>query len=208
MKLDAWIDIQCPFCYVSTACFEKAMEELGQPEEVTYVHHAYYLNPDAPNHTGLDYYDYLADAKGFTREEVIEAMEIIEERARANGIEINVDKVVSANTKDVLLLAYYAQDVGLQRQWITRAREAYFKNGENIADDQVLRQMLKEVGLPEEALEKVRKDSAYLGRLQEDCHQFKAAKAESVPYYMIDDTIPSPESKSVDEFKALIEAYR
>ncbi|WP_415847133.1 DsbA family protein, partial [Tsukamurella strandjordii] len=47
MRVDVWTDINCPFCYIGKARFEKALEGFEHSGDVQVIHRSFELDPSA-----------------------------------------------------------------------------------------------------------------------------------------------------------------
>ena len=57
MQVEIWSDVACPWCYVGTARFERAVEETGLDVEVVY--RSFELDPTVPPGDGPPLTEYL-----------------------------------------------------------------------------------------------------------------------------------------------------
>jgi len=148
MKVEIWSDVACPWCYVGTRRFERAVAETGIDVDVVY--RSFELDPSVP--TGGDsppLVDYLAQKFG-DRSRVQAA----HARLTDAGVELDIDFRWSgmrrANTFDAhRLLAWTLHTVGAPQQRTLKQAllRAYFTDGLDVADHDVLADLAAEVGL-------------------------------------------------------------
>ncbi len=207
MKMDVWVDFICPYCYVSTMTLDKALKETGAGIE--YVHHGYLLDPDLKAKPGESHIEWMAGHLGMTVEEAKKSLEEgIGQKAKNNGVEFHPEKAIPAKTKDAHLLAYLASEKGLGQKAVVWLSEAYYRYGENLADDATLERIAEEIGLGADALEVARSNPKYEEQLNEDRMAFRTLEIESIPHYVINDDTVLPGSKNTDEFVAILEKYK
>jgi predicted DsbA family dithiol-disulfide isomerase len=148
MRVEIWSDVACPWCYVGTRRFERAVTETGVDVDVVY--RSFELDPTVP--TGGEsppLVDYLA--KKFGDRSRVQAAHA---RLTDAGVELDIDFRWSgmrrANTFDAhRLLAWSLHTVGADEQRALKRAllRAYFTDGLDVADPDVLADLAAEVGL-------------------------------------------------------------
>jgi predicted DsbA family dithiol-disulfide isomerase len=147
MRIDIYSDTVCPWCYLGKRRFELAVAARPQYEpRVTW--RPFELNPDMPA-DGADRAAYLAARVG-TAERVAEAHAELVRQGAASGIEFRFDLVTRMpNTRRSHLLIAHAGRSGLQSAVKERIMRAYFEQGCDIGDIEVLVRLGVEAGLGE-----------------------------------------------------------
>src|ERR1700675_1767185 len=147
MRIDIYSDTVCPWCYLGKRRFELAMAARPQYEpRVTW--RPFELNPDLPAE-GADRAAYLA-AKIGSPERVAEGHEELERQGEASGIEFRFDLIERVpNTRRSHLLMAHAARSGRQNTVMERVMRAYFEEGCDIGDIEVLVRLGVEAGLAE-----------------------------------------------------------
>jgi predicted DsbA family dithiol-disulfide isomerase len=147
MQVEIWSDVACPWCYVGTARFERAVAETGV--EVAVVYRSFELDPTVPPGEGPPLVDYLARKFGD-----LSRVQAAHARLTAAGAELGIDfrwsQMRRANTFDAhRLLAWTLHTAGAdaQRSLKKRLLRAYFTEGREVADHEVLADLAAEVGL-------------------------------------------------------------
>lgn len=145
MQIDVFADVVCPWCYIGKRNLEAALARV-RPEGVTLRWHAFQLNPDLPP-DGVDRQRYLQEKFGST-EAVTRIHERVGEAGRRAGIEFRFDRIAkSPNTFDAHRLLRLALAQGRQPEMAEALFRAYFIDGRDIGDHQVLAGLAAEVGL-------------------------------------------------------------
>jgi predicted DsbA family dithiol-disulfide isomerase len=147
MKVEIWSDVACPWCYVGTARFERAVAETGADVDVVY--RSFELDPTVPPGEGPPLVDYLARKFG-DRGRVQAAHARLTDAGTELGIDFRWAQMRRANTFDAhRLLAWTLHTAGAdaQRSLKKALLRAYFTEGREVADHEVLADLAAEVGL-------------------------------------------------------------
>ena len=148
MHVDIWSDVACPWCYVGTQRFGRAVEETGVDVDVVY--RSFELDPRVP--VGDDsppLLDYL-ERKFGDRSRVQAAHARLTSAGAELGIDFRWSGMRRANTFDAhRLLAWALHDHGADQQRALKQRllHAYFTDGLDVADRDVLAALAADVGL-------------------------------------------------------------
>ena len=143
VKLEIFSDPICPWCYIGKTELDRALEKAGNPFEV--VWHPFMLNPDMPE-GGMDRGEYLAAKFGEPTGGGAYAQ--IRDRAESVGIKMNLDKIGrTPSTVDAHRLIHWAGIEGHQSFVVQRLFEAYFRDGRDIGDREVLADIADGAGL-------------------------------------------------------------
>jgi predicted DsbA family dithiol-disulfide isomerase len=147
MRIDIYSDIVCPWCYLGKRRFELAVAARPQYEpRVTW--RPFELNPDMPAE-GVDRGAYLA-AKIGSAERVAELHAALRRQGEASGMEFRFDLIERMpNTRRSHLLMAHAARCGRQSAVMDRVMRAYFEEGCDIGDIEVLVRLGIEAGLSE-----------------------------------------------------------
>src|SRR5258708_11036767 len=146
MRIDIYSDTVCPWCYLGKRRFELALAARPQYEPRV-MWGPFELNRDMPDE-GVERAAYLAGSIG-TPERVAEAHAELERRGAASGIEFRFDLIGRMpNTRRAHLLMAHAARCGRQTDVMDRVMRAYFEEGCDIGDIEVLVRLAGEPGLP------------------------------------------------------------
>jgi predicted DsbA family dithiol-disulfide isomerase len=156
VHVDIWSDVACPWCYVGTQRFGRAVGETGV--DVDIVYRSFELDPQVP--TGGEsprLVDYL-ERKFGDRSRVQAAHARLTSAGAELGIDFRWSGMRRANTFDAhRLLAWALHEHGADRQRALKQRllHAYFTDGLDVADAEVLASLAADVGLDDEAAREV-----------------------------------------------------
>ena len=146
VEVEIWSDVVCPWCYIGKRRFEAAVAELADEIDVHVVFKPFQLDPTAsPGKAGpvLDAY-----AKKFgSPERAQEIIDHVTAVAAANGIQFRMDRALRANTLLAHRVLWLAQATDTQVALKERLLQAYFIDGLDIGDPEVLATCATDVGL-------------------------------------------------------------
>jgi len=136
IRLDVFSDPICPWCYIGKARLDRALEARSDhPFKIEW--HPHQLNPDMPVE-GMDRRAYL-EAKFGGKDGAVQAYLPVATEAEASGIKINLDAIThTPNTLNAHRLIHWAGIEGKQNAVVNSLFRAYFVEGKNIGDAQVL----------------------------------------------------------------------
>jgi predicted DsbA family dithiol-disulfide isomerase len=152
VKVEIWSDVACPWCYVGTRRFERAVVETGVPVDIVY--RSFELDPQVPR--GVEsppLVEYLAHKFG-DKSRVQAAHARLTDAGRELGIDFRWNGMRRANTFDchrLLAWALHTEGPLAQRALKKAMLRAYFTDGQDMADHVVLADLAAEVGLDRDA---------------------------------------------------------
>ncbi|MGO1922292.1 MAG: DsbA family oxidoreductase [Jeotgalicoccus sp.] len=188
MDVKIYIDIACPFCYIGKKNFETALAEYETDAKVNIEYASYELDNQAPKVPEKNMYEVLAEKHDKPMDEITEMVDHIVEQGKIAGIEFNMEKVIPANTRDAHRLLKLAYEFGLGEEVLESLHRAYFIDGENVSDKDVLLGIAKANGMPEvPSLEVINDPSLFLENVIGDFNMAKVNKVRTLPYYIFDD---------------------
>ncbi|HSA05266.1 MAG TPA: DsbA family oxidoreductase [Tenuifilaceae bacterium] len=189
MKVEVWSDVACPFCYIGKVRLEKALSELGFANEIQVIWKSFMLNPNLVTDLNLSITDYLINTKDLLPEEVEEMNQYITEMALKSGLELNIEKIVVANTRKAHNLIHYAKSKGKQSEMKSRIFKAYFTESRNVDDIDELVLMAKEVGLETENLKEIISNEVFNNDIETEIYESRQIGVRGVPHFVIDNKI-------------------
>ncbi len=145
IRLDVFSDPICPWCYIGKARLQRALE--ARPNHPFVVHwHPFQLNPDMPK-GGMDRRAYL-EAKFGGKDGAVQAYLPVVQEAEASGLVLNLDAIKrTPNTLDAHRLIHWAALEEKQNAMVDRLFKAYFVEGLDIGDHDVLADLAADIGL-------------------------------------------------------------
>ena len=184
VTVDVWSDVMCPFCLIGDTLLDQAADAAEHPVDIRY--HSFQLQPDLPADRPQPVLDMLVAAKGITREQA-EAMDAqITARGAEVGVTFRQDLAQAVNTRDAHRLSHLAAEHGLQHAVIRRLFEAYFTEGRNVADHEVLADLAAEAGLDRDAALAALASDAHAQDVDEDVETARRLGIHGVPFFVVD----------------------
>lgn len=147
IKLDFVSDVVCPWCIVGYKRLQQAIDELGVQDQIDITWQPFELNPDMPAE-GENITDHIVRKYGSSPEEAKGNADNITALGAEMGFTFDFfDGMRIVNTRDVHILLEYAKEHEKQTELKMRLFDAYFTEGKDISDREVLRQELQTIGL-------------------------------------------------------------
>lgn len=185
LVIDVWSDIMCPFCYIGDTVLEQAIEQFEHRDQLEVRYHSYQLMPEI----GTDPVD-LDDLLGerYSADQRDAQNKHIAMRGEELGLEYNFDKAITVNTMTAHRVSHYASDNGKGKEFMRLLFKAYFTDGLNIADADVLAGLAETVGLDGERAKEVALSNEYETRVTGDIETAKQIGFGGVPFFMFNST--------------------
>jgi predicted DsbA family dithiol-disulfide isomerase len=199
VTVEIWSDVVCPWCYIGKRRFEMAIAELGDEIDVDIVFRAFQLDPTAsPGKAGpvIDAY-----AKKFGGPE--RAQEIIDHVtsvAAESGLEFRMDRALRANTLLAHRVLWLAESTGQQVALKERLLQAYFIDGLDIGDPDVLAICAAEVGLDHDRVRTFLDSDEGLAEVREELRSATEMEITAVPTFVFDGKWMVPGAQDPDTF--------
>ena len=146
LKIDFVSDVSCPWCAIGLHSLEQALERIDDVDADLHFQ-PFELNPDMPPQ-GQDIGEHLAQKYGATPEQLDSSSDMIRTRGEEVGFHFRMDRRDRIyNTFDAHRLLQWAADEGRQPQLQHALFRAYFTDGENLSEREVLVRLAQEAGL-------------------------------------------------------------
>ena len=183
IKLDIISDPICPWCYIGKTHLDKAIA--AQPDHPFQIEwHPFQLNPDMPA-GGMDRRVYL-EGKFGGKEGAVRAYAPVLEHAEAAGLNIDFEAIKhTPNTLDAHRLIHWAGIEGRQTAAVSALFDAYFVQGRDIGDHEVLADIADSIGMDAAVVLKLLKSDADVEDIRtRDAHSRKMG-VNSVPTFIV-----------------------
>ena len=146
MQIDIWSDIVCPWCYIGMERFDRALARFDGSIELRL--HPFQLDPEAPipGEPAKARYErrFGADAGAMLAR--------VADEARLLDLPLDWDRAITANTFDAHRAIAFARPAGKDRDLEWRLFRAYFAEGLDVSDRDVLARCARELGIDAAAL--------------------------------------------------------
>ena len=187
LKIDFVSDVSCPWCVIGLGGLEEALRRVGTLVHADIHFQPFELNPGMPPE-GQNIAEHLAQKYGASREQSAANRKAIQDRAAQVGFGIAInDESRIYNTFDAHRLLHWAGLEGRQSALKRALFEAYFTDGQNVADTEVLAAAAEKAGLDGGAAREVLRSGRYTDEVREAERRWREAGVSSVPAIVIND---------------------
>jgi predicted DsbA family dithiol-disulfide isomerase len=207
MRVDIWMDVICPWCYVGKARFEKALDRFAHRDEVEVVYHSFELDPSTPRGQRESNLTMLSQKFGKSQAEALAMDEQVGSLARAEGLGFDSGRP-AGNTFDIHRVLHLGLDRGVQHALLSAVNEAYFARARDVFDREVLAEVAAGAGLDAAEAGKVFDGDAYADEVRQDELQARQIGISGVPFFVFDMTLGASGAQPTELFgKALNQAW-
>jgi predicted DsbA family dithiol-disulfide isomerase len=145
IEVEIWSDVVCPWCYIGKRRFERAVESVAAEIEVRATYRPYQLDPTASPGRSSPVVEAYARKFGGP-ERAAQIIQHVTSTAANEGLEFRMDRALRANTLLAHRLLWLSEATGQQHQLKERLLQAYFHDGLDIGDPEVLAECAGEIG--------------------------------------------------------------
>jgi len=148
IQVEIWSDVVCPWCYIGKRRFERAVTELAGEIDLDVVYRPYQLDPTASPGKSQPVFEAYARKFGGP-EQAAAIIDRVTTTAADEGLGFRMDRALRANTllaHRLLWLAEQQDSPVPQADLKERLLQAYFVDGLDIGDPQVLADCAAEIG--------------------------------------------------------------
>lgn len=202
MTVDVWTDIVCPWCYIGVTRFERALAQFG--ERVTVRVHPFQLDPDAPI-PGVPAPERYAAKFG---DEAPALLERVTSEAAKEGLVFHMDRALTANTIDAHRAIAFASESGKERELEMALYAAYFSEGLDVSDREVLADRAASVGMDRDAVRAYLKGDAGVDRVLAALNEAFERGITAVPAFLFEDEFLVPGAVDTQTFTRILEQMR
>lgn len=195
----------CPFCYIGKRRLEAALKQLNLTGEVKITWKSFLLNPDMKTDPTRNSLEYLAETKGWTMEQTQEMVQHVVDMAEAEGLEYQMDDTKVANAMDAHQLIQLAKTVGKGDQVEERLFKAYFMEGKNIADMDVLVDLGEDVGIEAAQVRESLEKGEFTDSIRQDIRESQQIGVRGVPFFVFNNQYAISGAQPVELFVQTME---
>ena len=187
LKIDFVSDISCPWCAIGLRSLEQALERVGDQTTADIHFQPFELNPQMPPE-GQDVAEHIAQKYGSTPEQLRRNQEGIRARGAELGFTFNMDKRSRVyNTFDAHRLLHWAALEGRQHALKQALLAAYFTEGRNPSDREVLIDVATQAGLDPVRAREVLESGRYADEVREREQFYGRQGIHAVPSVIVND---------------------
>jgi predicted DsbA family dithiol-disulfide isomerase len=185
LKIDFVSDIACPWCVIGLKSLEQALSRLTDVLSVEFHFQPFELNPQMPSE-GQDINEHLAQKYGSTPQEAETSREMIRQRGADVGFVFDMNKRSRIfNTFDAHRLLHWAEVEGKQRALKMALFDAYFTEGRNPSDHQVLVQIASKAGLDPNRAQEILTSDEYVKEVRAQEQFYLSHGIHAVPSVIV-----------------------
>jgi predicted DsbA family dithiol-disulfide isomerase len=187
LKIDFVSDVSCPWCVIGLRSLEQALERIGSDTGADIHFQPFELNPQMPPE-GQDIAEHLAQKYGSTREQLLRNQEAIRARGAELGFTFDMGKRSRVyNTFDAHRLLHWAELEGRQRELKRALFAAYFTDGRDPSDREVLIELATQAGLDPVRAREVLALGLYADEVRERERFYGERGIHAVPSVIVND---------------------
>ena len=207
MRVDIWSDVICPWCYVGKARFEKALSSFAHRDEVEVVYHSFELDPSYPKDSRETTFAMLGRKYGMSEADARAAESRVAGLAEAEGLGFQPERPVG-NTFDIHRVLHLGLAKGVQAQLLNAVNDAYFGQGRQVFDRDVITEIAAETGLDATAAGDVIDGDAYAEDVRRDELQARQLGVSGVPFFVFDMALGVSGAQPTEMFASALQQAR
>lgn len=184
VEIEIWSDVMCPFCYIGKRKFESALQKFQNKNQVKVIWKSYLLDPALVSDSSKSIHQHLANSKGWTLDYAKEMSDYVSAMAKEVGLDYHMDQVKVANTFDAHRLIQLAKQKNKGDHMEEALFKAYFTEGKNLADPEVLKAIASGIGIETEETEAMLKSKTLAKEVLEDLKAAEEIGVTGVPFFV------------------------
>ena len=189
MKIDFVSDVSCPWCAIGLNALEQALARVAPDIQATVHFQPFELNPQMATE-GQEIVEHLGQKYGINAQQIAANTEAIRQRGASVGFTFGIGKRSRVyNTFDAHRLLHWAglQSDAAQRDLKHALLKAYFTDGQNPSDPDVLLGATTAAGLDIEAARSVLAGDGFAAEVRQAEAFYQQQGIHSVPAVIIND---------------------
>ena len=187
LKIDFVSDVSCPWSIIGLNSLQQALDAVGDEIDADLHFQPFELNPAMPGE-GQDLNEHLFEKYGLTPEQMEQNREAIRARGEQVGFRFSMDKRSRIyNTFDAHRLLHWAELEGRQQELKRALFDAYFTEGENPSDHEVLIRLAGKAGLDPDRARQILSTDTYAAEVRERERFYQSHGIHAVPSVIIND---------------------
>lgn len=193
IRIDIISDVMCPWCVIGYMGLKQALEQLEGELDADIHWQPFELNPAMPEQ-GQDLAEHITEKYGSTPEQSRENRDHITQLGANLGFEFNfVEGQRILNTFKAHQLLHWVGETSssqsnvLQTELKMALLNAYFNQGRDVNDNDVLAEIINEIGLDVDFARQLLNDQVYAGDVRALQDQWRQLGVSAVPTFIIDE---------------------
>jgi predicted DsbA family dithiol-disulfide isomerase len=203
IKIDFVSDVSCPWCVIGLRSLLTAVERLGDKVAADIHFQPFELNPQMGSE-GQDLMEHITEKYGSSQDQVLRNQEAIATRGSQLGFRFDMAKRARIyNTFDAHRLLHWAQIEGGGKQTALKEAlfSAYFTDGRNPSDPEVLVEVAAGVGLDANRARSILASDEYAAEVREREQLYLRNGIHAVPAVILNDQYLVQGGQPVEAFE-------
>ena len=200
LKIQIWLDIMCPFCYIGKRRIEAALHNFEHKDAVEVEWKSFQLDPNYIASPEDNMVDHLAEKYRKDTELAQGMLNDMTQNAKNSGLDFHFEKAIMANSMHAHRLLHLAKKNHLANELKEALFKAYLTDGKDINDLEVLTVLGLEVGLHVDAVNEVLHSDAYTDAVHQDMKEAQAIGVQGVPFFVFDNKYAVSGAQHVETF--------
>ncbi len=202
LRIDIVSDISCPFCAIGYLQLNAALEELGQKADIHW--HPYDINPAVGN-DGLDLRANLNRKYGHDEAACDNMFANITSMGAPFGFEFNYPKgkKVYSSLKGHQLIKW-AENSGKQTELKFALLQAFFRDGLDYANTDILVGIVRDLGLDETSAREALDKGTFAKDVNDEIAYWQSQGVSGVPTMIFNQKFATSGAQGVENFKRAI----
>lgn len=188
VRIDIISDVMCPWCVIGYKGLTQALEQLEGELEADIHWQPFELNPNMPEQ-GQELGEHITEKYGSTPQQSRENRDHITQLGAKLGFEFNFTEGqrILNTFKAHQLLHWAGESSAVQTELKMAMLDAYFTQGRDVSNNDVLVAIVAEVGLDADFARKLLEDQVYAGDVRALQEQWRQLGVSAVPTFIIDE---------------------
>ena len=207
MKIDFVSDVSCPWCAIALKSLEAAIAKLGGQVAPQLHFQPFELNPGIGK-AGQDIVEHLAEKYGSSASEIQRSQELIRARGAELGFTFDLQRRTRIyNTFDAHRLLHWAHAEGRQHALKDALFAAYFTEGRDPSDPNVLLDLVARVGLDTGRARQILSSDEYASEVRARERFYQDHGIHAVPAVIVNDRYLVQGGQPVQVFEELLKRF-
>lgn len=204
LKIDFVSDVACPWCVIGLKGLEEALARASDAVDADITFQPFELNPSMPAE-GQNIVEHITHKYGITAEQSAANRAMIRARGAGVGFTFNMSEESRIyNTFDAHRLLHWAQTSGHQQALKLALFRAYFTEGANVAEPDVLVAAAISAGLDGEAAREVLETGRYAQEVRDAERLWQSRGISAVPAVVINEKWLISGGQPADAFEKVL----
>lgn len=205
MKIEIWSDVVCPYCYIGKRKLDAALKEFAHADRVKVEWKSYQLAPGTQPEPGKSVIANLAERKQISEQEARSIYNRVAHQAKDAGIDFKLDDAVICNSYNAHRLSLLAKSYGKQHEVEEMLFAAYFTEGKDLNDFNVLVAIGAEAGLEINAIWLMLSSELFAQEVRSEITEAALLGVQGVPFFVFDRKYAISGAQAQSLFKETLE---